>query len=65
MGKNLVQLYDDSRLHDGVKCFWGFIKNVHCNVMNKLYIHIFQPVRNIFNTTRMNESNLKHCEDIT
>ena len=34
--------------------------------MNKLYIHIFQRVRNTFHTTNgMNKTNLKHCENIT
>ena len=57
---------DNSRIHDWVECFSRFIKNVHCNVMNKLYNHIFQRVRNTFHTTNgMNRSNLKHCEDIT
>ena len=57
---------DNSRIHDWVECFCQFIKNVHCNVMNKLYNHIFQRVRNTFHTTNgMNRSNLKHCEDIT
>ena len=33
---------------DGVKRLSRFIKNLHCNVMNKLYINIFQRFRNIF-----------------
>ena len=31
-----------------VKRFYRFIKNLHWNAINKLYIHIFQWIRNIF-----------------